>query len=75
MPWGKSKLTTIRKGHDPDWYNNVPKIDRSVFGFIDKDVLITCVANVRPFKAIPCLIQSTYDIPKDVPIHLLLVGI
>ena len=74
MPWGKSKLTTIRKGHDPHWYQFIPKAARQSLGFSEDDVLICCVANVRPFKAIPCLIQSTYFIPTNSKIHLILIG-
>src|SRR5687767_3920259 len=74
MPWGKSKLTTIHKGHDPAWYQYVPKIERTTLGFNEKDILISCVANVRPFKGIPYLIQATYLLPKDTPLHFLLIG-
>jgi glycosyltransferase involved in cell wall biosynthesis len=74
MPWGKSKLTTIHKGHDPKWYRYVPKIDRKSLAFSDNDILICCVANVRPFKGIPCLIQATYLLPADTSIRLILIG-
>ena len=74
MPWGKEKLTTIHKGHDPGWYDHVPKIDRSSIGFRNEDILICCVANVRPFKGIPYLIKATYVLPSDLPLQLLLIG-
>lgn len=74
MPWGKYKLTTIHKGHDPNWYQYVPKMDRASLGFQPGDIIITSVANVRPFKGIPYLLQSTYLLPDDIPVHLLLIG-
>ena len=74
MPWGKYKLSTIHKGHDPEWYRYAPKLDRSAMGFNSDDVLITCVANVRPFKGIPYLLQSTYLLPRDLPIQFLFIG-
>lgn len=74
MPWGKYKLTTIHKGHDPHWYDSVPRLEKSAMGFHTNDVLISCVANVRPFKGIPYLIQATYSLPLDLPIHFLLIG-
>jgi L-malate glycosyltransferase len=74
MPWGKYKLSTIYKGHDPAWYRYVPRFDRSTIGFSDSDILISCVANVRPFKGIPYLIQATYSLPVDLPIQFLMIG-
>jgi glycosyltransferase involved in cell wall biosynthesis len=74
MPWGKDKLTTIHKGHDPLWYEHVPRVDRASFGFSDSDILVVCVANVRPFKGIPYLIRSTYFLDPTLPVHLILLG-
>src|SRR5688572_27979092 len=74
MPWGKYKLSTIHKGHDPEWYRYVPKIDRSTMEFSDEDILISCVANVRPFKGISYLIRATYSLPPDPPIRFLMIG-
>lgn len=74
MPWGKDKLTTIHKGHDPGWYELIPRIERSSLGFDENDILVCCVANVRPFKGIPFLIKATYSLPKELPIHFLLIG-
>ena len=74
MPWGKFKLTTIPKGHDPGWYDYVPRIDRASMGFSENDILLTCVANVRPFKGIKYLMQATYLIPPEIPLHILCIG-
>ena len=74
MPWAKNKLTTIHKGHNPVWYENVIPLERSALGFNQGDTLISCVANVRPFKGIPYLIESTYYLPHEPVIHFLLIG-
>ena len=74
MPWGKDKLTTIHKGHDPIWYQHIPRIDRSSLGFSNDDVLVVCVANVRPFKGIPHLIRATSFLDPSLPVHLILIG-
>ena len=74
MPWGKNKLTIIHKGHDPAWYQNIKPTDRSTLGFNEDDILICCVANARPFKAIPYLIEAMNNIPFASHIHLLLIG-
>src|SRR5687767_5142809 len=74
MPWGKSKLGTIPKGHDPDWYKHVIKSDRASLGFSEDDILISCVANVRPFKGIPYLLHATHLLPGDLPVRFLFIG-
>lgn len=74
MPWGKHKLTTIHKGHDPEWYSEIQKCDRTSLGFTEEDILVSCVANVRPFKGIQYLIEATYSLPKDLPLHILCIG-
>lgn len=74
MPWGKYKLTTIYKGHDPEWYSSVLPVTRSELGFNNNDVLVSCVANVRAFKGIPYLIQSTHELPIDLPIRFVFIG-
>lgn len=74
MPWGKYKLTTIHKGHDPEWYQYIPRADRLSLGFSETDILISCTANVRPFKGISYLVQATYLLPVDLPIYFLFIG-
>jgi glycosyltransferase involved in cell wall biosynthesis len=74
MPWGKSKLTTIHKGHDPLWYQAIPRLTKEQLGFHQDDILVACVANVRPFKGIPFLIKASYIIPPAHNIHFVLIG-
>jgi len=71
---GKNKVTRIHKGHDPDWYKDVLPANRKDFGFTEKDILLCFLANVRPFKGLPYLLQATHEIPKDLPLHFLFIG-
>ena len=68
------KIKVINKGHFSNWYNNIDAIDRSELGFTADDFLVVNVANNRAMKDIPTLIKATEYIPKELPIHILLVG-
>ncbi len=76
MLWMKvpaEKVVTIHKGHDLAWYQETPA-DLAPFG-IPKDAFVAgCIANIRPRKGIDVLIDSARFLPKDAPIHFLLVG-
>lgn len=74
MLWGKDKITMIHKGHDPEWYKEVIPADRAVNGFREEDVLLCFLANVRPFKGLPYLMQATHEIQKELPLHFLFIG-
>lgn len=70
----KSKPVTIYKGHDLDWYEQTEPADLGQFGIPDGAFVLGCVANNRPRKGVPVLIESTRYLPADLPIHILLVG-
>ncbi|HEX5112219.1 MAG TPA: glycosyltransferase family 4 protein [Saprospiraceae bacterium] len=74
MLWGKNKVTRIHKGHDPNWYRDVQPADRKEFGFKENDILLCFLANVRPFKGLPYLMQATHEIPTEFPLHFLFIG-
>lgn len=74
MTGGKNKLSTIPKGHDPTWYAGINPADRAALGFSGEDILVTFLANVRPFKGLTYLLQATHLIPSDLPLRLLLIG-
>ncbi|HJW29456.1 MAG TPA: glycosyltransferase family 4 protein [Saprospiraceae bacterium] len=74
MLFGKNKLTTIHKGHDPEWYKDVIPADRQAMGLKPDDVLYCFVANVRPFKGLPYLLEATYQLDLSLPIHFLMIG-
>jgi glycosyltransferase involved in cell wall biosynthesis len=70
----KSRLTQIYKGHDPAWFKAAPRASLSEFGIPDDAVVIGCIANMRPIKGVPILIEAVRRLAPHLPIHLLLVG-
>jgi len=70
----RKKAVCIHKGHHPSWYANVEKGDLSEFNIPENAFTASIVANARPMKGIPYLIKATYNIPAEIPFHLLLIG-
>ena len=69
------KLATIYKGHDIDWYRDIEPEDLSALGVPDDAFVIACVANNRPRKGVPVLIEAAKHLPADTKAHFLLIGI
>ncbi len=67
------RTETIYKGHDLSWYDETPA-DLGEFGIPAEAFTVGCVANNRPRKGIPVLVDAMHRLPADAPIHLLLVG-
>jgi glycosyltransferase involved in cell wall biosynthesis len=70
-----SKLVTINKGHDPQWYAHVQPADLSEFDILPSAFVVSCMANVRPMKGIEFLIEAMNNIPADADVHLILGGV
>lgn len=70
----KSKLITINKGHDVNWYNDISPANLKDAGIPEDAFTVVNVANARRMKGTKYLLQSTYYIPKDANIHFLIVG-
>ena len=68
------KLVTIYKGHDPAWYADVRPDDRQALGLPDGAFAVACVANNRPRKGVPVLIEAAQYLPPETRLHFLLVG-
>jgi glycosyltransferase involved in cell wall biosynthesis len=68
-----SHITTVYKGHSLDWYTDAPA-DLSQFGVPRDAFVVGCIANDRPRKGLPVLIQATHYLPTDSNIHFVLVG-
>lgn len=66
-------IRTIYKGHSLDWYQDEPA-NLSEFGIPDGAFVVGCVANDRPRKGLPVLLEATRRLRADSNIHLLLVG-
>lgn len=71
----KSKAITINKGHNLDWYKNVNPIDLIKEYNLPSDAfIIVNVAINRRMKGIPYLIEAMNYIPRDLAVHLFLIG-
>lgn len=70
----KHKAVTIRKGHDPAWYQGIPPADLRIFDVPQDAFVIACMANQRKFKGIKYLLQATYELANLENLHLLLIG-
>ena len=64
---------TIYKGHSLDWYTAKPAT-LSAIGIPAGAFVVVCVANYRPRKGIEVLVDAIAELPRDWPVHLLLVG-
>lgn len=72
--WGNPrKVCTVYKGHDLAWYQEAP-VDLGQFGVPEGAFVVGSVANLRPRKGLPVLLEATHRLPRDSNIHLLLVG-
>lgn len=72
--WGdKNKVETVYKGHDQSWYQNQPT-DISFLNLPKDSFVMSLVANLRPRKGLPVLMEAMALLPKDINIDLLLVG-
>src|SRR5262245_1489855 len=69
----RDRPVTIYKGHSLDWYTAQPA-DLSAIGIPAGAFVVVCVANYRPRKGIELLIDALAELPREWPVHLLLVG-
>jgi glycosyltransferase involved in cell wall biosynthesis len=68
------KVVTIYKGHDLAWYDGVEAEDLTPLGMPADAFAIACVANNRPRKGVPVLIEAARHLPPDTRLHFLLIG-
>jgi len=69
-----SKLITIYKGHDVQWYQNAEKIDLQQFSVPSDAFVVAFVGNIRPVKGVDVLLRSISQIPPESHLHFLFVG-
>ncbi len=69
-----NKCITINKGHRTEWYEQYQKVDWQKEGIPSEAFVVMCVCNNRRMKGLPYLLQSLKYLPKDIPLHLVLVG-
>lgn len=68
------KLVTVYKGHDIRWYDNTRQEDLGSLGIPGDAFVIGCVANNRPRKGVPVLIESSRHLPAGSRVHFVLIG-
>lgn len=68
------KVVTIYKGHDLTWYEGVEPEDLAPLGVPGDAFTVALVANNRPRKGVPVLIDAARHLPPDTRLHFLLVG-
>lgn len=71
---GRKKLTTIPKGHDPLWYQDIVHAERSSIGCKPEDIVVCFLANVRPFKGLTYLLQATHLLNPDLSFQFVFIG-
>lgn len=70
----RHRLVQIYKGHDPAWFKAGPRASLVEFDIPADAVVIGCIANMRPVKGVPVLIDAIRQVAPFHPVHLLLVG-
>jgi glycosyltransferase involved in cell wall biosynthesis len=69
-----ARVVTIHKGHDLAWYDGTTPTDLGTLGIPAGAFVVTCVANNRPRKGVPVLIEAAGRLPAGLDVHFLLVG-
>lgn len=70
----ESKLFSIFKGHEIEWYQTKDKADLSKLGIPQQAFVVAWVANIRPVKGLDLLIKAAALIDSKYPIHYLIIG-
>ncbi len=71
----QSRLVTIYKGHDPEWYKVADLPDRAQFNIPKDAFVVSCTAVMRAVKGVDDLIAAVTLLLEEIPsLHLLLVG-
>jgi glycosyltransferase involved in cell wall biosynthesis len=66
-------VVTIYKGHDIAWYQN-PPADLTQFNIPQNAFVVGFSGRNRPHKGVNFLLDSAKWLPKDAPIHFILMG-
>lgn len=74
MFWNKEKAVVIPKGHDPIWYDSVVPIERKSLNVPPDALWICMVANLRPFKGLPILMEALKMLSPEQNVEFLFVG-
>lgn len=67
------RIVTVYKGHQPEWYTDIKPADLGALDIPAGAPVVICVANSRPRKGVPVLVDAFHQL-ADHGWHLLLVG-
>ncbi|RLA01112.1 MAG: glycosyltransferase family 1 protein, partial [Gammaproteobacteria bacterium] len=70
----KQNVTTIYKGHELAWYQDIQQGDLFEFDIKAEDFTVICAVNARPSKGIAVMLQAADQLADIENLHLLLVG-
>ncbi|RJQ76883.1 MAG: glycosyltransferase family 1 protein [Desulfobacteraceae bacterium] len=73
MHFPSDRPVTVYKGHDLDWYHDQP-VDLGQFGIPKGAFVVGCTGRSQPHKGIHILVDALCYLPKELPIHLVLIG-
>lgn len=62
---GPQRIVTIYKGHEPQWYADVTPADLTHLGLPAGAPVVICVANARPRKGVPVLLEAFHNLAKN----------
>jgi glycosyltransferase involved in cell wall biosynthesis len=68
------KCITINKGHRLEWYEPYKPVDLQKEGIPPGAFVAMFVGNNRRMKGLPYLLKALKYLPKDIPLHLILIG-
>ncbi len=69
-----TRLVTIYKGHNPDWYRFESRPSLAEFGFTEKHFVVAFSGSIRPVKGVDILLDAVAMLSPDTPIRILLIG-
>jgi glycosyltransferase involved in cell wall biosynthesis len=72
--FNKNKAVMIHKGMDADWFSQITPLKHKELNIPENAIIAGCVANFRRIKGVPYLIESTFYLDPELPLHILLIG-
>jgi glycosyltransferase involved in cell wall biosynthesis len=69
----QNRLVRIYKGHSLDWYRSEP-VELGSCGVPAGTFVVNTVANYRPRKGFEVLVEALERLPRELDVHLLIVG-
>ncbi len=70
----ESKIQTMYKGHDVNWYTSSDREALDAFDIPRDAFVLCCVANMRPSKGVDVLLKAANLLKDDMRFHYLLLG-